>query len=822
MEKLRGLPGCVTIHDNVMIHGATGAEHNHNLLRFCERAKDVGLTFKITQCTICEPQVNWFGRVYSEHGISADPEKIRTIVDAGRPENIAEVKSLLQAAAYNAKFAFDHKHTQSYEEVTAPLRELLVKDAVYSWNTDRERSFRTLLSMLNDRALLTPFKLGKKTHLVADASPRGIAASLYQEDEAGRWLPVDHVSRALSQQEQNWQSQIEWESLAKSWGMNMFRPYLIGTKFTSWGDHQPLLPFYNNLTKPATARINKHRSRITDLVFTDKYLPGKNMPADYTSRHPQEIAHLSTDHLDRIGVDEGDDIQIMRVVMADLPSALTLEMLQQAATSDRLYVKLRTSVQKGQKPTDPDLVPYTSVWDELTVINGLVCRGERIVVPDATLPDTEGSVREWVVELGHSGHMGINATKRLLRTRLWFPGMDRMVENKVESCLPCQASTDSKQRDPLKPNRAPKEPWYRLACDHWGPNPLDGKHIIVLIDALTRYAEVLVVQGTSAEDNIHAFSEVFARHGYPRVLHSDNGAPFNGGDSHLLQQYFESVGVEHIPNYSALDPESTGLVEAFMKHIKKVFHTAGVEGTDPYLDLNDRLMQFRATPHPSTGKSPAELLFGRKYRTKLPDLRPNPAETRPDVLEARDADQEAKARMKHYKDRHPMVRPTTIVPGDKVLLKRRSTKLNSVYDPEPFVVTQAWGSQIRAERNGEVKSRDAQRWKKVNPGRRKSFHRPRIIHNSAYLEDPDIGPAQHSPTYNPQDLPQKLPRNPHQTATGAAAPDAVPDAFGRDHRRLMRTFRDMPHVLVADTVANRPTRQRKPPPPVYVPKPWKK
>ena len=123
--------------------------------------------------------MKWFGRVYSEHGISADPDKIRTIVDAGRPENLAEVKSLLQAAAYNAKFAFDHKGPESYEEVTAPLRELLLKDATFSWNARREQSFQKLLCMLNDRSLLTPFKLGRKTHLITDACPYGISASLY-------------------------------------------------------------------------------------------------------------------------------------------------------------------------------------------------------------------------------------------------------------------------------------------------------------------------------------------------------------------------------------------------------------------------------------------------------------------------------------------------------------------------------------------------------------------------------------------------------------------------------------------------------------------
>ena len=58
-------------------------------------------------------------------------------------------------------------------------------------------------------------------------------------------------------------------------------------------------------------------------------------------------------------------------------------------------------------------------------------------------------------------------------------------------------------------------------------------------------------------------------------------APFNGKDSHLLQRYLTNMGIEHITNKSAKDPEATGLVEAFMRHLKKIFHTAGVEREDP-------------------------------------------------------------------------------------------------------------------------------------------------------------------------------------------------------------------------------------------------
>ena len=97
----------------------------------CWRARENGVTLKLSKSTICAAKVKWFGRVYSAVGVLANPDKIDRIVQAGRPEMIKEVRSLLQAATYNAKYGFDHHEDLTYEEVTAPLRQLLEKDATY-------------------------------------------------------------------------------------------------------------------------------------------------------------------------------------------------------------------------------------------------------------------------------------------------------------------------------------------------------------------------------------------------------------------------------------------------------------------------------------------------------------------------------------------------------------------------------------------------------------------------------------------------------------------------------------------------------------------
>ena len=79
-------------------------------------------------------------------------------------------------------------------------------------------------------------------------------------------------------------------------------------------------------------------------------------------------------------------------------------------------------------------------------------------MPDVDPDEDYGTLRQWWVELVHKGHQGAYGTKQLLSSRLWWPGMDKMVEAKVESCLPFQATTPSHHRDPLQPNTAPTLP----------------------------------------------------------------------------------------------------------------------------------------------------------------------------------------------------------------------------------------------------------------------------------------------------------------------------------------------------------------------------
>ena len=102
----------------------------------------------------------------------------------------------------------------------------------------------------------------------------------------------------------------------------------------------------------------------------------------------------------------------------------------------------------------------------------MVLRGNRIVVPC--------KLRVRAVELAHVGHQGIVKTKRLIREKVWFPGIDRMVKEKVDNCLACQAVT---------PSKLPTGPWKMLAMDFLGPFP-SGDYLLIVIDEYSRFPEV--------------------------------------------------------------------------------------------------------------------------------------------------------------------------------------------------------------------------------------------------------------------------------------------------------------------------------------------
>ncbi|CAB4023777.1 Transposon Tf2-9 poly, partial [Paramuricea clavata] len=590
-QILQGLPGVRNISDDIIVFGKTKDEHDQNLNNVIQRLQESGLTLNKDKCLFGVSNLTFFGHEVSASGVSPDTKKVEAIREARVPTNAAEVRSFLGLATYCSRFV------PNFATVADPLRLLTRKSTPWQWNSIHQNAFDTLKNLLTGNTVMAHYDPSAPTHLRVDASPVGLGAMLTQTQH-GITKPIAYASRTLSNVERRY-SQTEKEALAVVWGCEKFHLYLYGTEFTIYTDHKPLEIIYNPKRKPP-ARIERWALRLQPYHFKIQYIPGAENPADVLSRLP--LPHQP--HVERSIADE----YVNYIVSNSVPKAMTLEQIEKASLADPILQRIHTCITSGTRPKEPDLRPYMQVNSELCVQNGIILRGTRIVIPfDLQKP---------TLELAHQGHQGIVKTKQLLRQKVWWPGIDKDVDKMISQCLPCQAQGPKTNPEPLHMSTMPTEPWHTLHIDLCGPFPT-GESLLVLVDACSRWPAVEILSSTTATTIINRLENIFSQFGYPEEMVSDNGPQFT---SHEFKSFLHSCGIKHrlITPYW---PAANATVERFNKTSGKAVKAAHAEGRNWKQELPKFLMMYRATPHISTGVSPAELFFGRRIKTKLPHIR---------------------------------------------------------------------------------------------------------------------------------------------------------------------------------------------------------
>ena len=127
-----------------------------------------------------------------------------------------------------------------------------------------------------------------------------------------------------------------------------------------------------------------------------------------------------------------------------------------------------------------------------------------------------------MLELLHDGHQGINRCKALARESVWWPGINNQIETLVSNCHTC-AETRVQRSEPMLPSTTPSLPWEEVGIDLFH---LNGQDFVHLVDYRSRFPEVISLRSTTALAVINAIKSVFARHGIPRLVRSDNGPQF--------------------------------------------------------------------------------------------------------------------------------------------------------------------------------------------------------------------------------------------------------------------------------------------------------
>ncbi|XP_033122966.1 uncharacterized protein K02A2.6-like [Anneissia japonica] len=214
-----------------------------------------------------------------------------------------------------------------------------------------------------------------------------------------------------------------------------------------------------------------------------------------------------------------------------------------------------------------------------------------------------------MVDLAHEGHQGEAKTKKLLRSKVWFPKLDKLCEVVVKECILCQAATPQTVRAPLKMTDLPNGPWENLSIDF---GHVGNDYVMVIIDDYSRYPVVEVVSSTSAAAIIPNLDKVFGMFGIPKVVKTDNGPPFNSDN---FAKFAKHLGFKH-RKVTPLWPEANGGVERFMRTFRKVLLTSNHWKQDMVAFLRN----YRATPHSTTGYAPATILLGRDINVKIPSF----------------------------------------------------------------------------------------------------------------------------------------------------------------------------------------------------------
>ena len=177
--------------------------------------------------------------------------------------------------------------------------------------------------------------------------------------------------------------------------------------------------------------------------------------------------------------------------------------------------------------------PYWTKRMELSVINDCILWGNRVLIPE---PGRQHVLREL-----HGGHPGVSRMKTLARMFVWWPHMDTEIKNIVQHCSQCQQVRSSPPAAPLQPWQWPTCPWAHIHIDF--ASPIEGKMLLVVIDAHSKWIEAQPMSTTTATATIEQLRCIFARYGISETMVSDNGPQFTSGE---FAQFCLKNGIHHV------------------------------------------------------------------------------------------------------------------------------------------------------------------------------------------------------------------------------------------------------------------------------------
>ena len=247
---------------------------------------------------------------------------------------------------------------------------------------------------------------------------------------------------------------IEIESLAVAWAEEKFHHFLHISHFILETDQKPLEAILSKSLNQATPRLQRILIRTFPYTFTVRYIPG--------------VTNQLADCLSHLG-DQKDSIKLPKLhinqITKQLPARCdSLQQLRLATQADDELAILKHTIMQGWprtiKQVPPELQPYWTFREELTIEDGLILKGTRIVILSKQC--------QAILKQIHEAHLGLNKCKLRAKETVYWPRLNTELEDLVLNCELCLKYSTAKCK--LEPSLAlgqvvPLCPWTKLVTD---------------------------------------------------------------------------------------------------------------------------------------------------------------------------------------------------------------------------------------------------------------------------------------------------------------------------------------------------------------------
>ena len=254
----------------------------------------------------------------------------------------------------------------------------------------------------------------------------------------------------------------------------------------------------------------------------------------------------------------------------------------------RLSHYINTGFPCDKKNLPTDLQEFWNYRDTLSIENGLITCGSRIIVPY--------EMRAKMLQYIHEGHQGKERCLLQARNTVFWPKITHDIQELIERCIICQEHGKS-QSIIGTTQELPLFPWHTLAMDIFYWKRMD---FLIVPDVFSKYFLVRKLANSSSAAVCAEIATIVTELGLPYIIRSDNGSCYNSKE---FQQLLQRYNITHHTS-SPHHPKSNGFVERMVGVAKKLMDKAGSEGK---LWISG-LYEYRVTPQSSNIASPLQLI----------------------------------------------------------------------------------------------------------------------------------------------------------------------------------------------------------------------